>query len=182
MVLIVLHEVGHFAAAKAVGMRVERFSLFFPPLLLRKKVGETEYALGAIPLGGYVKISGMNPSRTCRTRSRPGLPRAAGLEADRGDRGGPAREPRDRVRAPLRVPGAHRAATREASGRSRSRRASRPRPRSSRATAWWPSTASADFPTSSPRRSPSTSAPGAARRGCRAPTRRWSRSSATASG
>ena len=62
MVLIVLHELGHFAAAKAVGMRVERFALFFPPLLLKKKIGETEYALGAIPAGGYVKISGMNPS------------------------------------------------------------------------------------------------------------------------
>ncbi|HEV2074663.1 MAG TPA: M50 family metallopeptidase [Thermoleophilaceae bacterium] len=62
MLLIVLHELGHFSAAKAVGMRVERFSLFFPPLLLRKKVGETEYAIGAVPLGGYVKISGMNPS------------------------------------------------------------------------------------------------------------------------
>jgi regulator of sigma E protease len=59
--LIILHELGHFAAAKAVGMRVERFSLFFPPILLRKKVGETEYCLGAIPAGGYVKISGMNP-------------------------------------------------------------------------------------------------------------------------
>jgi regulator of sigma E protease len=61
IILIVLHELGHFTAAKAVGMRVERFSLFFPPLLLRKKVRETEYALGALPLGGYVKISGMNP-------------------------------------------------------------------------------------------------------------------------
>ena len=60
--LIVLHEAGHFAAAKAVGMRVERFALFFPPLLLKRKLGETEYALGALPLGGYVKISGMNPS------------------------------------------------------------------------------------------------------------------------
>jgi regulator of sigma E protease len=59
--LIILHELGHFAAAKAVGMRVERFSLFFPPILLRKKVGETEYCLGSIPAGGYVKISGMNP-------------------------------------------------------------------------------------------------------------------------
>ncbi len=59
--LVVLHEAGHFAVAKAVGMRVERFSLFFPPLLLRKKLGETEYAVGAIPLGGYVKISGMHP-------------------------------------------------------------------------------------------------------------------------
>ena len=60
-VLIILHEAGHFAAAKAVGMRVERFSLFFPPLIVRRKRGETEYAVGAIPLGGYVKITGMNP-------------------------------------------------------------------------------------------------------------------------
>ncbi len=61
VLLIVLHELGHFAMAKAVGMRVERFSLFFPPTLLRVRRGETEYALGAIPAGGYVKITGMNP-------------------------------------------------------------------------------------------------------------------------
>jgi regulator of sigma E protease len=61
VLLIVLHELGHFAVAKAVGMRVERFSLFFPPTLFRVKRGETEYAIGALPLGGYVKISGMNP-------------------------------------------------------------------------------------------------------------------------
>jgi regulator of sigma E protease len=61
MALIVLHELGHFAVAKAVGMRVERFSLFFPPTIARIKRGETEYALGALPLGGYVKITGMNP-------------------------------------------------------------------------------------------------------------------------
>jgi len=61
-VLIVLHEFGHFAAAKAVGMRVERFSLFFPPLLAKVRRGETEYAIGALPLGGYVKITGMNPA------------------------------------------------------------------------------------------------------------------------
>jgi regulator of sigma E protease len=59
--LIILHEFGHFAAAKATGMRVERFSLFFPPLLAKIRRGETEYAVGAIPLGGYVKISGMSP-------------------------------------------------------------------------------------------------------------------------
>src|SRR5438067_8899764 len=59
--LIILHEAGHFTAAKAVGMRVERFSLFFPPLIVRKKIGETEYSIGALPLGGYVKITGMNP-------------------------------------------------------------------------------------------------------------------------
>jgi len=60
--LIILHEFGHFAAAKAVGMRVERFALFFPPLLFKVKRGETEYGIGAIPLGGYVKITGMNPN------------------------------------------------------------------------------------------------------------------------
>ncbi|MBV9818605.1 MAG: site-2 protease family protein [Solirubrobacterales bacterium] len=59
--LIVLHEAGHFAAAKAVGMRVERFSLFFPPLVAKVRRGETEYGIGAIPLGGYVKITGMSP-------------------------------------------------------------------------------------------------------------------------
>jgi regulator of sigma E protease len=61
-VLIILHELGHFAAAKAVGMRVERFALFFPPLLWTVKRGETEYGIGAVPLGGYVKITGMNPA------------------------------------------------------------------------------------------------------------------------
>jgi regulator of sigma E protease len=61
VLLIVLHELGHFTVAKLVGMRVERFSLFFPPTIARIKRGETEYALGAIPAGGYVKITGMNP-------------------------------------------------------------------------------------------------------------------------
>ncbi|MGI8506977.1 MAG: M50 family metallopeptidase [Solirubrobacteraceae bacterium] len=60
--LIILHEAGHFAAAKAVGMRVERFSLFFGPLLVKFRRGETEYGIGPIPLGGYVKITGMNPN------------------------------------------------------------------------------------------------------------------------
>jgi regulator of sigma E protease len=61
ILLVILHELGHFAVAKAVGMRVERFSLFFPPTLFRVRRGETEYAIGAIPAGGYVKITGMNP-------------------------------------------------------------------------------------------------------------------------
>jgi regulator of sigma E protease len=60
--LIILHEAGHFAAAKAVGMRVERFSLFFGPMLWSFRRGETEYGIGPIPLGGYVKITGMNPN------------------------------------------------------------------------------------------------------------------------
>jgi regulator of sigma E protease len=59
--LIFFHELGHFTAAKAVGMRVERFALFFPPLILKVRRGETEYGVGALPLGGYVKITGMNP-------------------------------------------------------------------------------------------------------------------------
>jgi regulator of sigma E protease len=60
--LIILHEAGHFTAAKAVGMRVERFSLFFGPMLVKTRRGETEYGIGPIPLGGYVKITGMNPN------------------------------------------------------------------------------------------------------------------------
>ncbi len=59
--LIILHEAGHFVVAKAVGMRVERFSLFFGPLVAKFQRGETEYGIGVIPLGGYVKITGMNP-------------------------------------------------------------------------------------------------------------------------
>jgi regulator of sigma E protease len=62
--LVILHELGHFTAAKAVGMRVERFSLFFPPLIWKVRRGETEYAIGAIPLGGYVTITGMSPNET----------------------------------------------------------------------------------------------------------------------
>jgi regulator of sigma E protease len=59
--LIIIHEAGHFAAAKAVGMRVERFFLFFGPTIWSFKRGETEYGVKSIPLGGYVKITGMNP-------------------------------------------------------------------------------------------------------------------------
>jgi len=59
--LVVLHEAGHFAAAKAVGMKVEKFYLFFPPKAFSIKRGETEYGIGLIPLGGFVKITGMNP-------------------------------------------------------------------------------------------------------------------------
>ncbi|HWD70544.1 MAG TPA: M50 family metallopeptidase [Solirubrobacteraceae bacterium] len=59
--LILIHEAGHFVAAKAVGMRVERFSLFFGPMFVKRRRGETEYGIGVIPLGGYVKITGMSP-------------------------------------------------------------------------------------------------------------------------
>lgn len=60
-ILIFVHELGHFLVAKAVGVRVERFSLGFPPKLFGKKIGETEYMLSWIPLGGYVKMYGENP-------------------------------------------------------------------------------------------------------------------------
>lgn len=58
-ILVAVHEMGHLLAAKYFGMRVEQFSIGFPPKLISFKKGETEYALSAIPLGGYVKISGM---------------------------------------------------------------------------------------------------------------------------
>jgi len=57
--LILVHELGHFLVAKAFGMRAEKFYLGFPPAAVKKKFGETEYGIGFIPLGGYVKISGM---------------------------------------------------------------------------------------------------------------------------
>src|ERR1044071_1691991 len=60
-ILVILHELGHFLPAKWFKCRVEKFFLFFNPWfsLVKKKIGETEYGLGWIPLGGYVKISGM---------------------------------------------------------------------------------------------------------------------------
>jgi regulator of sigma E protease len=89
MALIVLHELGHFLVAKAVGMRVERFSLFFPPMLFKVKWGETEYGIGAIPLGGYVKITGMSPEELDRlapvaatTSVLPGAVAVGGGEED----------------------------------------------------------------------------------------------------
>jgi regulator of sigma E protease len=69
--LIILHELGHFAAAKAVGMRVERFSLFFGRTPLRFQRGETEYGIGWLPLGGFVKITGMNPQEEIPEEAAP---------------------------------------------------------------------------------------------------------------
>ncbi len=59
-VLILVHELGHFFAAKWVGIRVERFSIGLGPRLLGIRRGETEYVLSVIPLGGYVKMGGMD--------------------------------------------------------------------------------------------------------------------------
>src|SRR6266576_7362578 len=77
-VLIVLHEAGHFVAAKWTGMRVERFFLFFPPKLVSIKRGETEYGIGMIPAGGFVKITGMNPAEL-EPRDPSAEPREAGV-------------------------------------------------------------------------------------------------------
>jgi len=58
-ILVGVHEWGHLITAKTFGMRVEKYSIGFPPKIWGKKFGETEYSIGAIPLGGFVKISGM---------------------------------------------------------------------------------------------------------------------------
>jgi len=59
--LIVVHEAGHYLAAKRFGMHVERFSVGFGPVLFSFRRGDTEFAISALPLGGYVKIAGMAP-------------------------------------------------------------------------------------------------------------------------
>jgi len=58
-IIVGLHEFGHMITAKLFGMRVEQFSIGFPPKIFKIRKGETEYSIGAIPLGGFVKISGM---------------------------------------------------------------------------------------------------------------------------
>src|ERR1700752_945236 len=57
-VLVVVHETGHFLVAKRLGVRVLRFSIGYPPRIFGIRHGETDYALGATPLGGYVRMLG----------------------------------------------------------------------------------------------------------------------------
>ena len=59
IILVFVHELGHFLAARLFGMRVDKFSIGFPPDVAKKKIGQTEYVLGLTPLGGYCKIAGM---------------------------------------------------------------------------------------------------------------------------
>ena len=69
-VLVFVHELGHFLAAKRVGIRVLKFQLGFNPTILSFRRGDTEYSIGALPLGGYVKMAGDSPDGE-RDRARP---------------------------------------------------------------------------------------------------------------
>ena len=60
-ILILIHEAGHFFAARSVGVGVKEFAVGFPPRWFRKKKGETEYTIGLIPLGGFVRLEGEMP-------------------------------------------------------------------------------------------------------------------------
>jgi regulator of sigma E protease len=68
--LVVIHEAGHFLAARRFGMGVERFSIGFGPVLFALRRGETEFAVSALPLGGYVKIAGMAPGEAKESSDR----------------------------------------------------------------------------------------------------------------
>jgi len=76
-ILIIIHELGHFLAARYFNTRVEKFYLFFNPWfsIFKKKIGDTEYGIGWLPLGGYVKISGMiDESMDKEQMSKPAQP------------------------------------------------------------------------------------------------------------
>jgi regulator of sigma E protease len=62
LVLVLVHEFGHFYSAKKFGIRVDEFGFGFPPKLFGKKFGETEYSINLLPIGGFVKIFGENPN------------------------------------------------------------------------------------------------------------------------
>lgn len=71
LVLVIVHEFGHFIAAKWVGMRVDEFAFGFPPRLFSKKKGETTYSVNALPLGGYVSIWGENGEPNDEAKHHP---------------------------------------------------------------------------------------------------------------
>jgi regulator of sigma E protease len=68
-VLVFVHELGHFLAAKRVGIKVLKFQLGFNPTIVSFRRGDTEYGIGALPLGGYVKMAGENPDEPRSGRS-----------------------------------------------------------------------------------------------------------------
>ena len=80
-VLIFIHELGHFLVAKSSGIRVDKFSLGFPPFIFKKKAGQTEYCLGAIPLGGFVKMAGENPDDHATGAPDEFMSKSAGVRA-----------------------------------------------------------------------------------------------------
>ena len=61
LILVIIHEMGHFSTAKMFGIRVDEFGFGFPPKLFGVKKGETEYTFNLLPIGGFVKIFGENP-------------------------------------------------------------------------------------------------------------------------
>ena len=63
-VLVVVHEFGHFIVAKSVGIRVDKFSIGFGPVIYGKKFGETEFCVSLLPLGGFVKLAGESPEES----------------------------------------------------------------------------------------------------------------------
>jgi regulator of sigma E protease len=75
-VLVFVHELGHFMAAKRVGIRVLKFQLGFNPTVVSVRRGDTEYGVGALPLGGYVKIAGDNPDEALTGKSDEYLSRS----------------------------------------------------------------------------------------------------------
>ncbi len=75
-VLVFIHELGHFLAAKRIGIKVLKFQLGFNPTILSFKRGDTEYGIGALPLGGYVKMAGENPDEARSGRSDEFLSRS----------------------------------------------------------------------------------------------------------
>src|SRR5438046_6388712 len=68
-VLVFVHELGHFLAAKRVGIKVLKFQLGFNPTIISFRRGDTEYGIGALPLGGYVKMAGESPEEPRSGRS-----------------------------------------------------------------------------------------------------------------
>jgi regulator of sigma E protease len=90
-ILVLVHEFGHFLAAKLCGVRVEQFSIGFPPRLFGIKIGDTDYCISATPLGGYVKMTGESmPGENLSLQGADG----ATIEAQKSDPGALTSHPR----------------------------------------------------------------------------------------
>jgi len=104
--LILAHELGHFIVAKATGMRVEEFSIGFGKYLVSRRVGETVYGVSALPLGGYVRVTGMHREEfetrvaEAREREQEELMMAEHDAALAGSRRRRPRDPEDRLAGP----------------------------------------------------------------------------------